>query len=194
MIPIRTTLAVAAITTLLFGCGTVGDAVESQLRLAGQTYPPLTEWACQAGRSHLIVDAKGITGFGRFSLEGAAIQRHGDSASPIFVRAVDAKAFGSWDSVALFPNLEPGTYSVRQLRLHRANATLTTPVPAADAFTVSLEPGKVVYIGRIVFEEKPGFPATRKTTLENEPDRRTVAFKIISDKFPNSACISLLKN
>jgi len=94
--------------------------------------------------------------------------------------------------VILFANLQPGVYKVTQLRLSRVNAWFTTPVPDSNDFIVTLEPDRLLYLGRIILEEKAGFPARTTIRLSPDTERRSAAFTILKDRFPTSPCAALL--
>jgi hypothetical protein len=191
----RTTISLLLVGGVLAACA-AGDALKALQGESITQYPAVEAWTCAPDRAQLVLDARGATGFGPFSLEGAVIARTDMPATPVYARAVNAKRFGSWDSVGLFADLPPGTYRVVQLRLVRPNAVMTVPVPmpttVPDKFTVTLAPGQLAYLGQVVFEEKPGLPARRSMDLVADPARQRVASTILKDRFPTSPCINLL--
>jgi hypothetical protein len=186
-----TTLAVLLLSSVLTACA-VGEALQGHMHESVQQYPTIREWACEPGRAQLVLDATRSTLAGTFSLDGAAIERNDFPTSAIYAGAISVGIFSSWNTVVLFANLQPGVYKVRQLRLSRANAWFTTPVPDSNDFIVTLEPDKLLYLGRIVVEEKAGFPARTTIRLSPDTERRSAAFAILKDRFPTSPCTALL--
>jgi hypothetical protein len=187
----RTRLAVLSLCFVLSACA-VGEAMQADMRERLQEYPSVREWACEPGRAQLVIDATGSTPAGGFTIETAVIESSGAPTSAVHAGAVSAVGvFNSWKRVVLFANLSPGVYKVRRLRLSNLNGWLAAPVPDSDDFTVTLEPNKLFYLGRIVLEQKFGSP-TRTIRLSPDGESRSAAFAILKERFPTSACVAML--
>ena len=137
----RTTISLLLVGGVMAACA-AGDVLQALQGESITQYPAVEAWTCAPDRAQLVLDARGATGFGPFSLEGAVIARTDMPAAPVYARAVNAKRFGSWDSVGLFADLPPGTYRVVQLRLVRANAALAAQgeevmLPTESGFSVA---------------------------------------------------------
>jgi hypothetical protein len=163
-----------------------------QMSESMQQYPSVRDWNCEPGRAQLVIDATGSTPAGNFTIEAAVIDSSSSPTSVFRAGAVSAVGItNSWKRVVLFANLPPGVYRLRQIRLSNVQGWLSSPVPDSDEFTVTLEPDKVGYLGKVVFEHKFG-TLTRTVRLSPDNERRGAASAILKERFPNSTCVTKL--
>jgi len=135
-------------TAQAVGIATQREAVEAELR-ARYPKPPEQLDTDTTKASVLLVafDLKGALG----RVDGAALVRLDNSGGPI--RAARLKG-----DVVMFHGLEPGTYSLRFLRVENMNPheTWVFEKPATLEITVTVAAGGLSYVGTVVVNRKIG--------------------------------------
>jgi len=111
-------------------------------------------------------------------LDGAALVMSGDGGGVIRASTMKGR-------LVMFNLGEPGTYSLRFIRLSNYNATIILEKPPALEMNVAVARGKVTYLGTIVVTKKFG-PKLPEMDLIYDAEKEMAAWSTLREKYKAS--------
>ncbi len=127
------------------------------------------------------IDLKGIIRLN--AVDGVALVTGGDSGEVI--RAATMK-----DGLVMFHGLEPGTYSLRFIKLSTGIATVVLEKPPAVLIDVTVKRGDVSYLGTVVVTKKFG-PKPPEFQFIYDVGREGEAWQTFKEKYTDSLWTAL---